>query len=233
MGGNLTFDVLVLSGKSRWTSLSRWEDAASAQNEARKLVSGKKHLGVKVTQESYDLAENRFTEKTVFKHLKSEGKNRESEEKSDLLDFDDFDDFDDGFDWVRPVFGLITVLAVIMGIGIFFVDDIVDYSPRSKTDYFVYELPAVTTNVSSGTEVFSVKIHLQLELDRAEDSKAVEFALAQIMESVIDEIQSTDAGDLRRSKKIQILRAGLRKTIQDAMGETNLNGVLFRNIQVF
>jgi hypothetical protein len=60
LDGNLTFDVLVLSGKSQWTSVSRWEDEAPAQNEARKLVSGKKHLGVKVTQESYDDAENRF-----------------------------------------------------------------------------------------------------------------------------------------------------------------------------
>jgi flagellar basal body-associated protein FliL len=87
--------------------------------------------------------------------------------------------------------------------------------------------------MSSGEEVFSVRINLQLELDRSEDSKAVEFALAQIMESVINEIQSTDAGDLQRSKNIQILRTQLRKQIQDAMGETNLNGVLFKNIRVF
>jgi len=233
LGGNLTFDVLVLSGKSRWTSLSRWENSTSARNEARKLVAGKKHLGVKVTLESYDAAENRFTEKTVFKHLKSDSKNRETEEESDLLNSGDFDDFDDRVDWVWPVFGLITVLTVIMGIGIFFVDDIVDLSPKSKADYFVYDLPAVTTNMSSGEEVFSVRINLQLELDRSEDSKAVEFALAQIMESVINEIQSTDAGDLQRSKNIQILRTQLRKQIQDAMGETNLNGVLFKNIRVF
>lgn len=233
LSGNLTFDVLVLSGKAQWTSLSRWDDATSAQNEARKLVSGKKHLGVKVTQESYDEAENRFSEKTVFKHLKSEGKNRETEEEEDRLDFDEFDDYDDGVDWVWPVFGLITVLAIVMGIGVFFLDDKIDFSSRSKADYFVYELPPVTTNISSGEDVFSVKINLQLELDRSEDSKAVEFALAQILESVIDEIQRTDAGDLQRSKKMQNLKTELRKKIQDAMGETNLNGVLFKDIQVF
>ena len=79
----------------------------------------------------------------------------------------------------------------------------------------------------------SVKLNLQLELDHSQDSKAVEFALAQIMESVIDEIQQTDAGDLRQSAKMQLLRAQLRQKIQNAMGETNLNGVLFRDIQVF
>ena len=233
LDGNLTFDVLVLSGKSRWTSISRWEDATSAQNEARKLVSSKRHLGVKVTQENYDEAENRYTEKTVFKHLKSDGNNRESEDETELFEFGDFDDYDDGIDWVWPVFGLITVLAILLGIGIFFVDDFKNLAPATKADYFVYELPPVTTNVSSGGEAFSVRINLQLELDRSEDSKAVEFALAKIMESVIDEIRATDAGDLQRSQKLLILKSELRKKIQDAMGETNLNGVLFRDIQVF
>lgn len=232
LDGNLTFDVLVLSAKSQWTSLSRWEDAAAAQNEARNLVAGKKHLGVKITQESYDEIENRFSEKTVFKHMKNESKTRQPEEDADEFELDEFDDYDDGIDWVLPVFGIL-VFAIVMGIGIFFFEDKLNLTGGKKSDYFVYELPAVMTNVSSGNETFSVKINLQLELDNSQDSKAVEFALAQIMESIIDEIQQTDAGDLRESTKVQLLRAGLRKKIQDAMGETNLNGVLFRDIQVF
>jgi flagellar basal body-associated protein FliL len=233
LDGNLTFDVLVLSAKSQWTSLSRWEDAAAAQNEARKLVSGKKHLGVKVTQESYDEAENRFSEKTVFKHMKNESKARQPEEEDeDDFEHGEFDDYDDGIDWVLPVFGIL-IFAIIMGIGIYFFEDKINLMRSTKSDYFVYELPAVMTNVSSGKETFSVKINLQLELDNSRDSKAVEFALAEIMESVIDEVQQTDAGDLHRSEKIQLLRAELRQKIQDAMGDTNLNGVLFRDIQVF
>lgn len=232
MDGSLTFDVLVLSAKSQWTSVSRWEDEAAAQNEARKLVAGKKHLGVKVTQESYDEAENRFTEKTVYKHMKNEPKARQPDEDIEEFETDEFDDYDDGVDWVLPVFGIL-VFAIIMGVGIFFFEDKIDFSSKSKSDYFVYELPAVTTNVSGGGETYSIKLNLQLELDHSEDSKAVEFALAQIMESVIDEIQETDAGDLRKSAKMQALRVALRKKIQDAMGETNLNGVLFRDIQIF
>ena len=53
------------------------------------------------------------------------------------------------------------------------------------------------------------------------------------MESVISEIQTTDAGDLKRSEKILLLRSNLKQKIQDAMGKTNLNGVLFHSIQVF
>ena len=118
-------------------------------------------------------------------------------------------------------------------IGMYFFEDKISFSTSTKSDYFVYELPAVTTNIKSGDETFSVKINLQLELDNSKDSKAVEFALAQIMESVIDQVQETNAGDLRQSKKIQLLKGKLRKHIQDAMGETNLNGVRFRDIQVF
>lgn len=232
MDGSLTFEVLVLSAKSQWTSISRWDDEATAQNEARKLVAGKKHLGVKVTQESYDEAENRFSEKTVYKHMKNESKSVQAEEPDEEFEIEEFDDYDDGIDWVLPVFALL-VFMIILGVGIYFFEDKINFTSKTKSDYFVYELPAVMTNVSSGDETFSVKVNLQLELDNSQDSKAVEFALAQIMESVIDQVQQTDAGDLRKSKKIQLLRAELRQKIQDAMGDTNLNGVLFKDIQVF
>lgn len=255
LDGSLTFDVLVLSGKSQWTSISRWPDAASAQNEARKLVATKKHLGVKVSQESFDHAENRFKEKTLFKHLKSDkkaaaaaaagaagayelgpmnGPSGAGSSQSDEFDeFDDFDDYDDYTDWVVPVFGLFTALAVILGLGIFFFDGEIEFTPETKSDYFLFALPAAVTNVTSGGENVSVRIDLQLELDGARDAQAVELALGQIMESVISEIQETDAGDLQQAEKIQLLRSQLRQKIQDAMGETNLNGVLFSNIQVF
>jgi flagellar basal body-associated protein FliL len=212
--------------------VSRWEDETSAQNAARQLVSGKKHSGVKVTQESYDDAEYRFSEKTVFKHLKREDSTPETEDEFEPVEFGEYDDYDDGVDWVLPVFG-IAVFAIIMAVGIYFFEDKIDLTQTAKSDYFIYELPAVMTNVKSGNETFSVKINLQLELNNSKDSKAVEFALAQIMESVIEQVQRTDAGDLRRSQKVQVLRTQLQKQIQDAMGETNLNGVLFRNIQVF
>ena len=124
-------------------------------------------------------------------------------------------------------------MAVILGLGIFFFDGKIDITNETKSDYFLFALPAAVTNVSSGGENVSVRIDLQLELDGAQDAKAVELALAQIMESVLVEIQETDAGDLRKSEKIQLLRSQLKQKIQDAMGDTNLNGVLFNNIQVF
>lgn len=240
MEGSLTFDVLVLSGKSQWTSISRWPDAMAAQNEARKLVATKKHLGVKVSQESFDHADNQFKEKTLFKHLKNDKKaNAQAAAAASGFavsgdnEVGQFDDYDDEPDWVLPVFGVFTALAVIVGLGIFFFDSDIEIGKNEKSDYFVFALPAVITNVSSGGENFSVRIDLQLELDGSHDAEAVELALAQIMESAIVEIQETDAGDLNKSKKLQILRAQLEQKIQDAMGETNLNGVLFNNIQIF
>jgi flagellar basal body-associated protein FliL len=232
--GTFTFDVLVFSGKSQWTSLSRWENPTDAQNEARKLVSSKTHQGVKVLQEHFDQAENRFKEKAIFKHFKNENKwAKQEEDDSDFVGFDDFDGFNSGSNWLLPVAGIVTVLAVILGVGIYFFDDKFDFSRKGNSGYFVYELPPVIANVSNGAEVFSVKFNLQLELNNSQDSKAVEFALAQIMELVIDEIQNTNASDLKRSKQIQVLLQALRQKIQDAMGDTDLHGVLFRDIQVF
>ena len=255
MSGSLTLDVLVLSGKAQWTSISRWPDATAAQNEARKLIAGKKHLGVKVSQETFDHAENRFKEKTLFKHLKNDGDSKvpaaasrpataafddDDYDDDEYDEFDDFDDYDDdGIDWVAPVFGLFAALAIILTLGIFFFDGKVDIgnsassSSSSNSDYFIFDLPAAITNVSSGNEQFSVRIDLKLELDESGDAEAVELRLAQIMESVISEIQTTDAGDLKRSEKILLLRSNLKQKIQDAMGKTNLNGVLFHSIQVF
>ena len=231
--GNFTFDVLVLSGKSQWTSISRWENPTDAQNEARKLVSGKKHQGVKVMQEHFDDAENRFIEKTIFKHMKREDKAEEIDDESEFVEFDDYDDFDAETNWLLPLAGIVSLIVILLGVGIFFYEDRMDFSKKARPGYFVYELPAVLTNVSSGDKRISVKVNLQLELDSSRDSKAVEFALAQIMESVIDELQQKSASNFRQSEHIQVLRTTLQEKIQNAMGETNLNGVLFKDIQVF
>lgn len=188
LSGSLTVDVLVLSGKAQWTSISRWPDAPAAQNEARKRIAGKKHLGVKVSQETFDHAENRFKEKMLFKHLKNDGDSKvpaaasrsataafdddddDSDDDDEYDEFDDLNDYgDDGIDWVAPVFGLFAALAIILILGIFFFDGKVDIgssassSSSSNSDYLIFDLPAAITNVSSGNEQFSVRIDLKLE----------------------------------------------------------------------
>lgn len=234
LDGNFTFDVLVLSGKSNWTSVSRWENPGDARKAARQLVSGKKHQGVKVMQEHYDDAENRFIEKTIFKHMKQDDAPPALEEDDDeFVSFDDYDDYDEGSNWILPLAGIVTLIVVLLGVGIYFYDDKMDFTRKARPGYFVYELPSVLTNVSNGKSRISVKINLQLELNSSRDSKAVEFALAQIMESVIDEIQQKQTADLTSSKGVEVLRGSLEEKIQDAMGETDLQGVLFRDIQIF
>ncbi len=234
MEGQFTFDVLVLSGKSNWTSVSRWENPGDARKAARELVKGKKHQGVKVMQEHFDDAENRFIEKTIFKHMKRDDSPVEEEEEADeFVSFDDFDDYDESNNWIFPMAGIVSLIALLLGVGIFFYDDKIDFTRKARPGYFVYELPPVLTNVSSGGTRISVKMNLQLELNSSQDSKAVEFALAQIMESVIDELQVKNASDLKSSKNVELLRGALEEKIQHAMGETDLQGVLFRDIQIF
>ena len=232
--GQFTFDVLVLSGKSNWTSVSRWENPGDARKAARELVKGKKHQGVKVMQEHYDDAENRFIEKTIFKHMKRDDAPAAEEEDADeYMSFDNYDDYEEAPNWILPFSEIIALIAVLLGLGIYFYDDKMDFTRKARPGYFVYELPTVLTNVSSGEKRISLKVNLQLELNSSQDSKAVEFALAQIMESVIDELQQKDAADLKTSKSVEALRGVLEEKIQNALGETDLQGVLFRDIQVF
>ena len=80
MEGHFTFDVLVLSGKSNWTSVSRWQNPGDARKAARELVKGKKHQSVKVMQEHFDDAENRLIEKTIYRHMKQDESPSEEEE---------------------------------------------------------------------------------------------------------------------------------------------------------
>ena len=97
-------------------------------------MSSKTHQGVKVLQEHFDQAENRFKEKTIFKHLKNENKwAKQDEDDSDFVGFDDFDGFNSGSNWLLPFAGIVTVLAVILGVGIYFVDDKFDFSRKGNS----------------------------------------------------------------------------------------------------
>jgi flagellar basal body-associated protein FliL len=104
-----------------------------------------------------------------------------------------------------PLAGIVTLIVVFLGVGIYFYDDKMNFTGKARSGYFVYELPHVLTNVTSGEKRISVNINLQLELNNTEDSKAVELALAQIIESVIDELQIKNASDLMNSKSVELL----------------------------
>jgi flagellar basal body-associated protein FliL len=234
VAADFTFDVLVLSAKSQWTSISRWGDESEARQAARKLVSGKKHQGVKILQEHFDEEEDRFVEKTIFRKMKSdEAQTFDEDDDSEYVAFDDYDDYDHDSGWILPVVGIFSIIAIVLGLGIFFFDDTLNFNRKSAKGYFVYKLPVVMTNLSDGEKNVSVKVSLQLELNDSKDSRAIEMALTNIMESVIDELQVNDVDELRESENIQLLRITLKEKIQDAVGDTSVNGVLFNDIQIF
>ncbi|MEX2453728.1 MAG: flagellar basal body-associated FliL family protein [Rhodospirillaceae bacterium] len=243
--GNFTFDVQILSGKAQWTSSSRHNNATEARKEARRLAAGKKHQGVKILQEHYDFVENRFMEKTIFKQMRHDDRtagfyeDNVSEIVMDDLDgldeyeYEDYDDYNSSTRTIVLVGGVLALIATLLAIGLFvFGGRGPDAESRPPSDYFVYDLPPVITNIHSGGQTFQVRMDIQLELDSYRDADKVEFALAQIMRSVIENLQQTDADDLRKRDRIQNLRRILMGEIQKSMGRTSLHGVLFRNIHV-
>lgn len=247
MSGNFTFDVQVMSENAQWTSTARLRDEADARREAQKLVSMKKFLGVKVIKEQYDFIENRFMEKTIFKQLRHDqgsasfydrhvGKDGiGSHEPADYAgygDYEDYDDYDRGSRTILIAGTALALIAVLMGLGLFLFAGPGNEDARSRGNFYVYDLPPVVTNIHARDKTYQVKMNIQLELDDYSDADEVELVLSKVMHSVVENIQQTDAADLNKREKIQVLRKRLELEIQKAMGETRLNGVLFNSIQV-
>ena len=88
------------------------------------------------------------------------------------------------------------------------------------------------TNIYTGGKSYQVKLNIQLELGSVEDSDRVEFALSQIMHSVLERVQATEAADFNKRDRIQALREALKSEIQKSVGRNRIHGVLFRSIQV-
>lgn len=236
MEANFTFDLLVLSPKTGWTIVSRFENAGEAQTQARKLVKDNRHAGVKVLQENFDYAENRFVEKTVFLHTRdgSRAPGERRDEEQDQVDFPD--DFAAGPQTrgnivLVGIAAAVILLAAVLGIGLYFSKSDQSYD-RGSGDFFRYDLPTIRTNVSSGEENYSLEITLQLELYKPEHAAQIEADLAPIMESVIEHLQEIEPKDLNNSGRLQYLRAMLRRKIKESIGDKDFNDILFKDIQV-
>lgn len=234
MEANFTFDILVLSPKSGWTSLQRCDNVNDARAQANKLAKDDRHEGVKITQEHFDYVENQFLEKTIFLHTRKGSKlpPREAEVEP-YVPYDEMEG--SGPDKSRVMIGIAAVsilLAIILGIGIYFFNDDNRYVPQANGEFFRYNLPTIKTNVIKDDRAYSLQISLQLELYRAQDAKDIEKDLGQIMEAVISHLQEIDPQDLNNSGRLQYLRAMLRRRIKESIGEVEFNDILFKDIQV-
>lgn len=230
------FDVLVLSPKSAWTSVSRFDNADLARTEARRLAESKRHMGVKVTQEHFDEAENRFIEKTIFLRTKNGSRMPNADTARDGFNGFESEDDDESSAYTDKLLigiaAVIILLAVVLGTGLYYFDDSPDYHPKQAGDLFRYDLPTIRTNVTSGGRTYSLEITLQMELYRAEDVKEIEAGLGPLMESVIDHLQHVDARELNKRSRLQYLRAKLRGKVKNAIGDTDFHDILFKDIQV-
>lgn len=236
MQSNFTFDVMILSPKTGWTSVSRWESADQARQEANKLVSSDKHEGVKITQEHFDYERDQFLEKTVFLRTRS-GSKMPGEAPPDEETFVPVTGLPapvrnrQVLTWIAGISGAFVFLIVLGVVFVGFGDH--GFRPdRDNADLIHYELPTVRTNVALGDEVYSVQMTLQMELYHAEDSRDVEANLAPIMEVIIEQLRHTSASDLNNSAKLQKLRAAMTRKVAEIMGSTRFEGILFKDIQL-
>lgn len=236
MQSNFTFDVLVLTPKSGWTSVSRWQSADQARQEAQKLVSSDKHEGVKITQEHFDYAENQFLEKTIFLRTRSGSKMPTKDTPPDDVYFGNRGDLEMPERGTNPIIwiaGIATALGILIGVGMMLLfHGGSRLGPAPRPDLVQYELPTVRTSVTKNGEIYALQMTLQMELYNADDSQAVEANLASIMEVIIDQLRHTDAKDLNSRSGLQRLRAKLHLRVADVMGTTRFYDILFKDIQV-
>ena len=245
LSSDSTFDVQVQT-KSGWKSKIRAQGLRDAKTEVRVLQATGRYDAVRIVQENFDFNTNDFARNTVFTETREEAQAREArqfgfadEAEERLAHYGDDDEFEEygGFMSTRRdkyiAAGILSLVAIVIAAGIYMSRQwVVPIDDPNRSNYFVYDLPAIITNISHGERTYSVRVNLQLELDDEGDSAAVEYALGRITQSVIEHLQQADAVSLNQRNGLQDMREGIRRRIQYEMEETKLYGVLFKSIQV-
>lgn len=232
LDSNFTFDVRVLSPKTGWVSVARHENPSDARKEARQLVDGERHEGVKITQEHFDYLENKFIEKTIFLRTKSGNSLPDATPEYSSRGLVKAPEDDSGNFLLMAIAGAVLLLAVFAGTGFFYLDKENGHQTRTSESLFRYDLPTVMTNFTKNGRNYSLQLSLQLELYRPEHAKDIEANLATVMESVIRHVQDMNPEDFNNSGRLQYMRAMLRRKVKESIGDADFNDILFNDIQV-
>tara|TARA_R110000787_G_scaffold31334_12_gene83267 strand:+ start:251 stop:1024 length:774 start_codon:yes stop_codon:yes gene_type:complete len=244
------FEVRVL-GKGKWTVESRGMDREQALTEANGLAGNRRHDGVKVVEETYDEEEGLFREKTIFSYFDQEEKVRTGERIAEAMAAARADRETGGR---MPAYiadkkstgsdfrGWMLILALVLGLGgnvglALLIGDKLDIDMQSVTAEWqsdrkvaVYDLPEITANINSGDGERVLHIRVGLELGNGEKTGDVEKRLSDIVTRVSADLNRIDTGE--QQLDIQDLRDRLKKGVQ-AAGETEIEGILFKEVLVF
>jgi len=244
------FEVRILR-KGKWITESRGMDRDRALTEANGLSGNRRNEAVKVIEETYDDENGLFREKTIFSYFDQEEKVKAGERAAEAMAAARADrepirkmtaylpaDNAAGSDFR----GWMLILALILGLGgnvglALLIGDKLDIDMQSVTAEWrsdrkvaVYELPEITANINSDDGERVLHIRVGLELGNGENTGDVEKRLSDIVTRVSADLNRIDTGD--QQLDIQDLRDRLKKGVQ-AAGETEIEGILFKEVLVF
>ena len=246
-----TFEIRIFKN-GRWLTESRSGDQAAAIATANAIAGDRTIDGVKVIEEAYDESEGLFREKTVFSYFKQDDKvfnprltrkdggdaapmgpamrhKPQAERGSDIRA------------WLL-VFALLISLGGNLGLAVYlgdrpnasFVAGRAQATNRSANgDLVVYDLPPVTMNYKADSGTRAVKMRLGLELSSRQDVPDVQHRLSQIINRVANDLSGIKDSDLDGSAGMEKLRKSLQQGVQSAAPDSNIEGVLFKEVIVF
>ena len=244
-----TFEVRTFKD-GRWTTDSRCNNHDEALAVANTLAGDRRIDGVKVVEEAYDEDQGLFREKTIFSYFKQDDKvfnprlNRKKEDapagpsaaalKRAAAEAKGVD--------VRAwllVLGLLVSLGGNVALAVYWGEGGMPAlfasgaNRNSGGSLVVYDLPPVTTNYKdeSGTRV--VKVRLGLELSGRENVRDVQERLSSIINRVANDLSGLDDQDLDSANSMNQFRKSLQEGVQNAAGDTPIEGVLFKEVIVF
>jgi flagellar basal body-associated protein FliL len=242
-----TFEIRIFKNH-RWTTESRSSNQAEAIASANAIAGDRTIDGVKVIEESYDEDEGLFREKTVFSYFKQEDKvfnprllaKTEQAAPPPVRMAVHPEHSTDIRAWLLVV-ALLLSLGSNVGLAIYMGDRPSDFvAGRAQAtnriadgDLVVYDLPPVTMNYSANNGSRALKMRLGLKLASRDDVRDVQHRLSQIINRVANDMSGIRDDDLDNSASMERLRNSLKLGVQSAAPESNIEGILFKEVIVF
>ena len=240
-----TFEIRIFKN-GRWLTESRCGDQTEAIAAANAIAGDRTIDGVKVIEEAYDEGEGLFREKMVFSYFKQDDNAfnprlaRKSEEESAPMPAairrkPQADRSSDMRAWLL-VFALLISLGGNLGFALYLGNPgnlELNTTSGATGNLVVYDLPPVTMNYKADHGMRAVKMRLGLELSSRQDVPDVQHRLSQIINRVATDLSGIKDSDLDGSAGMERLRKSLVQGVQSAAPESNIEGVLFKEVIVF
>jgi flagellar basal body-associated protein FliL len=107
------------------------------------------------------------------------------------------------------------------------------FQPEPSDGRITYDLPSITATLQGGSTPKAVRLNLSLELRDKADIPNVKRSLSQIVNAVIDGLETVSADRFGEKDQLEEIRADLHSRIQSAARDARIDDVSVKRIQPF